>query len=348
MPRPGPPIPVGATGPGLNYTDPYPLLNGALVPQTGWPCVLLDHFAPRPERVANLWVVQEWECPQELGTETWPALKVLHFDAQGHLVPCDPRLLLAQVVGRPVLILAQGNLTTPDVALGGLLWTHSWLTRHHALPPDAVLISFDWASARTSSRRVVDINEKGRRGIVGGYHLANFLQTFPPGTRVCLLGHSFGGRVILSALHLLAGGALRDRAGGTPVRLCQSCPDLHLRGVIVEAAIDHDWLDPGERLGSSLAACEALLNLYNSRSTPVRLYPLLWNSDHHRSLAHVALLPRDRQRIGPLLLERYAERDVADLINSEHTLLRLLAHPEAARCIAPYTWATPPAVPTSP
>jgi hypothetical protein len=276
-----------------------------------------------------------------------PYLKVLHFDDHGRLVCCDLSLLLAQTVGRPVLILAQGNLTTPDVAIGGLLWTHSWLEKHHCLPPDIVLISFDWAAARTDSCRLVDINEKGRRAFVGGYHLARLLQAFPPCSRVCLLGQSFGGRVVLSALQVLAGGDLKDTAHGMPARLPELRKDLHLRAVIIEAAVDRHWIDIGERLGCALTACEGLLNLYNSRSRPVRWYPMLLNGDHHRSLANVGLLPQDRSRLGPLL-ERYTQRDVTDLIGSEHTLLRLLAHPQAARCIAPYVWTEPPPLPTTP
>jgi hypothetical protein len=50
--------------------------------RTGWPFVFLDHFQPRPDRVGRFWIVQTRDCPQEMGTDPWPCLKVLHFDAR--------------------------------------------------------------------------------------------------------------------------------------------------------------------------------------------------------------------------------------------------------------------------
>ena len=58
---------TGATGPGIDNRSCRPFLNGALDPATGWPQVFLDHFAPRPERVAGLRVVQVRAAPIALG-----------------------------------------------------------------------------------------------------------------------------------------------------------------------------------------------------------------------------------------------------------------------------------------
>src|SRR5262249_19316748 len=149
--------------------------------------------------------------PQVMGTDPWPTLKVLHYDDQGDLVERDPRELLAQCAGRVVLVQVQGSLTTPDIAVGGLLWTASWLRRNRALRDGAVVVAFDWPSQRIYRLDARDINEKGRRAYVAGYHLARFLQAFPTESRVCLLGQSYGGRVVPSALHLLGGGALNSQ-----------------------------------------------------------------------------------------------------------------------------------------
>src|SRR4051812_48787577 len=81
-----------------------------------------------------------------LGSDPWNCLKVQHFDRDGQLVGRDPMELFAQSVGHPVLIQVQGNLTTADIALGGLLWTHTWLGFNRALPPDTVVVAFDWPS----------------------------------------------------------------------------------------------------------------------------------------------------------------------------------------------------------
>ena len=139
-----------------------------------------------------------------MGTDPWSCLKVRHFDSRGDLVDVDPAILFAQTIGKPVLIQVQGSLTTPDVALGGLLWTHSWFQRHRAMLPETVVIAFDWPSQRIYRNDVRDINEKGRRAYVAGYHLARFVQGFPAESRICLLGQSYGGRVVPSAAFRIA------------------------------------------------------------------------------------------------------------------------------------------------
>lgn len=341
-PRPGSLFDPGASGPGISQSNNESFLDGAFDPRTGWPFVLLDHFQPRPEKVENLWIVQTRDCSQEMGADPWPGLKVLHMDEQGTWARRDPSELLAKVVGHPVLVLVQGNLTTPEIALGGLLWTHSWLRYNRALTPDVIVIAFDWPSQRIHRLDVRDVNEKSRRTYVAAYHLARFLQAMPTQGRICLLGQSYGGRVVPAALHLLGGGCLDSQSHDLPVRLATLRPDLHLRGVVVAGASDRHWLDPGERLDRTLVACEAFLNLYNRRDEALTLYPFLIRSGHHRALGRAGLSAGDLKRLGPLAA-RYAERDVHDLLGREHTLLDAVANPRIAQWVAPYVWNDRPA-----
>ena len=76
------------------------------------------------------------------------------------------------------------------------MWSQTWLRENRALPPDAVVIAFDWPSQRIYQNDVRDINEKGRRAYIAGYHLARFVLEFPPSSRICFLGQSYGGRVV--------------------------------------------------------------------------------------------------------------------------------------------------------
>jgi hypothetical protein len=119
-----------------------------------------------------------------MGTDPWPQLHVRHFDSQGDLVNADVADLFAQAAGSPVLIQVQGSLTTPDTALGGLLWTHNWLERNRSMLPGTVVVAFDWPSQRIYRNDARDINEKGRRSYVAAYHLARFVQEFRPESRV--------------------------------------------------------------------------------------------------------------------------------------------------------------------
>lgn len=340
-PTPGSLIDPGASGPGIGSTSRDIFLGGALDPRSGWPFVLLDFFAPRPEQVERFWIVETRECPQVMGSDPWAKLKVLHFDAEGQLVPRDPGELFAQAVGRPVFIQVQGSLTTPDIALGGLMWSAAWLRENQALPPDAVVIAFDWPSQRVYDSDYRDINEKGRRAYVAGYHLAKFLLEFPSSGRITLLGQSYGGRVVPSALHLLGGGCLNSQDHDSPVRLPGLRPDLQLRAIILAAASDHDWLNPEQRFDRALHACEGLLNLYNRRDEALAQYPLLWRSGHQRALGRLGLKQSDLDRLGPLAA-RYEEHDIHDQLGREHTLLDSVANRQIARWMAPYLWSPDP------
>lgn len=341
-PIPGSAFDPGASGPGLGYSNSELFLDGALDPRSGWPFVFLDHFAPRPERLEAFWMVQTRDCSQEMGVDPWPCLRVLHFDHRGDLIARPPQELMAQAAaGRPVLIQVQGNLTSADIALGGLLWTHSWLQHHGGLTRDAVVVAFDWPSERQYRNDLRDVDEKSRRAYVAAYQLARFVQAFPPGSRICLLGQSFGGRVVPSALHLLGGGSLNSQSHDAPVRLPFTRCDLHVRGVIIAGASDHNWLDPGERLERALYGCEAFLNLYNRRDEALLFYPWLKRSGHHKALGRVGLDNRDFRELGPLAA-RYEEHDLHDLLGNEHTLLDAVANPQIARWIAPYSWSPDP------
>jgi len=340
-PRPGSQFDPGAGGPGISQNGTENFLDGALDPRTGWPFVFLDHFQPRPERLNQVWVVQTRDCPQELGSNPWPNLKVLRFDAKGRTVERPAAELFAETVGHPVLVQVQGSLTTPDAAIGGLLWTHSWLQHHRSLGPDAVVIAFDWPSQRIYGEDLRDINEKGRRAFVAAYHLAVFLSSFPTESRICLVGQSYGGRVVPSALHVLGGGQLHGNKHEPTAQLAATPPDLHVNAVVIGAASDHNWLDPGQRLDRALYGFEGFLNLYNRKDEALLLYPSLIRSGHRRALGRVGLSNGDFDKLGPLA-SRYEEHDVHDILGPEHTLLDAVANPKIARWMAPYAWTKDP------
>jgi esterase/lipase superfamily enzyme len=126
-----------------------------------------------------------------------------------------------------------------------------------------VFVVFDWPSERVLPNLILDLNEKARRSRVASYHLARFLQTAPSGSRICLLGQSDGGRIVLTTLHLLSGAPLAAFWSEPEVQLSSGRTDLRLRAVVLDAAAGHHWLNPGERLHQALPVCESLLNLRN-------------------------------------------------------------------------------------
>ena len=286
--------------------------------------------APCPE----YWMLATRGCPQVLGTDPAPFLRAYRLES-GRLACRDPAELIAASPGRPVILLIHGSYFTARMAAAEGLGIRRDLAAFGVIPPDALVVEFDWPSQLTTPNLIRDANEKARRAYVAGYHLARFLRRFPEGTRVSLVGHSHGALAALSALHLLGGGVLENGHEATVLASCG--PRLRLRAVAIAPACDRHWLAPGERLGQSLAACEGVLCLYNPLDPALITHPFGRYSEHRRALGKAGMsadgLP------GPLIT-RYQEMNIAPLLGPRHTFRGTTARPVIARSMAPYLWAS--------
>lgn len=138
-------------------------------------------------------------------------------------------------------------------------------------------IAWSWPSDRVRGRIARDARIKAAYAEIEGYQLARFVADLSPGVPVSLVGFSFGARVITAAAHLLGGGSLRGR------RLDDPAPPRPLRGVLLAAGLDRDWIVPGNRHGQALAVCERMLLLVNHHDRVLRYYPRI--SDDRRTPA---------------------------------------------------------------
>jgi len=289
----------------------------------------------------RMWIVTARACPKEVGSDLWSSVRIYQLDESRHLMERRLKDLWRHVHGRPVLIQIQGIEVTLELAVDGMIKTRSWLENQHALPPDAVLITFDWPSHAGYFSPIKNVNEECRRAIVAGSHLAQLVQAFPPDSRVCLFGHSHGGRAIAACLHLFGGGSL-GRSDSTPeFRLDRTRSDLRIRAVAIAAGIDHHWLAPGEKLGNALQGCEVFFNLYNRKDPLLFFYPLMANGDHSSALGRIGMSWRNKERLGPLM-PRYVERDIGPHVGVSHRLDGVLACPSLAGWLRPYTWSNEP------
>lgn len=315
-------------------------LGRAFDPSAAIPAPLFENI-PGPPILPlrpEFWIVHTRGTPQVMGSE--PGLEVIQFDGFGRRVCRELGELLARSIGRPIVIVTHGNGYDHSTAISSAIAIQEAMMRRGALPPDALLIVFDWPSEQIYHNVLRDINEKARRAYVAGYHLARFVETFPTGSRICLIGHSYGSTSVGAALHLLGGGAIDSQANDPPVALPALRPDLQLRAVLLAAAIDHQWFNPGERMDRALPAAEAVLNAHNHRDRALIYYPYSRRSDNHRALGQVGLLARDLEQLGPIA-GRLESFDIHPLLGNEHTFLGTVAHPTVARRMAPYTWAAP-------
>jgi esterase/lipase superfamily enzyme len=178
----------------------------------------------------------------------------------------------------------------------------------------------------------VDIAILGRRSAAHSMYLANLISQLPPEQRVAVLGHSHGARATVAALHLLGGGALEN---GQALPAGHSVP-RHLRAVLIAAAIDHQWLNPGERYGQALVTPERVLLMRNSRDATLGIYPLR-KGVGPRALGQYGLGQDDRFILGSLGA-KVDELDAAEFAAWHHRFAAYHEHPELASAIVPYVY----------
>jgi hypothetical protein len=300
------------------------------------PGLLVLLFGQAHAQPPEYWYVSTRACPQVLGAEPGPSLQVCRFDSQGSVSRCDPGELHAAANRRPVIFLIHGSYYTAPMAVTEGPRIRNNLAAHGALTPDAIVVTFDWPSEFAHPNVIRDANDKARLSFVGGFQLARFLQGFPAGTRISLVGHSHGGLVALSALQLLAGGTLDTGEEATVLR--EASPTLRLRAVVISAGSDRDWLDPGGRLDHALAASEGVLCLYNPLDPVLIVHPFGRYSDQRRALGKSGMSDADQERLGPLG-GRYFQQSIALQLGPRHTFRGTVANPEIVAWMRPYTWA---------
>jgi hypothetical protein len=110
----------------------------------------------------------------------------------------------------------------------------------------------------------------------------------------------------------------------------------HLRAVLLAAAIDHDWLNPGERYGQALLAPEKVLVMRNSRDATLGIYPLRKGLGE-RALGRCGLGADDRFALGPIG-SKVVEMDVARFADWHHGFAHYHEQPALAAAMLPYVY----------
>lgn len=289
------------------------------------------------------WIVSSRECSQRLSQMrncrlgVWEVeLPSLFSDATNGEMPirtqrCERNEAVFQqalIPGVPVVVFVHGSYISQERAVRYSRETFRWLRQAHPGQP-LQFICYTWPSDPITFLPQVDFNELDDRAGVNGFYLSRVLHHIPLECPVSLIGHSQGAGTVVSALHLLGGGAIEG------YRLAPEADRGHrVRLILAAAAIDHQWLNPGERYGQTLSRTETLLNLVNRRDWALGFYHLrAVNSG--RAVSRLGFLNEDFQQMGPLA-QKIQQLDVTRAIGRDHTWPSYYAVPALARSISDY------------
>ena len=241
--------------------------------------------------------------------------------------------------GVPVCIVTHGSLVSWDDLMMESPRVYQWLK---CAAPDKPLqvVFFTWPSndLPLGFCPQIDFGILGRRAEYNGLYLSQLVTQVPSACPISFFGHSYGTRTIAATLHLFGGG---DVLG---YRLNHSCGIGHrVRTVFAASAIDHHWLNPGDRFGRALGQTEALLVTLNERDLALHFYDIrsLWG---HTALGDEGFHRSDLRAIG-WQAAKLSTLDVAPLLGCGHTWYHFYTHPQIAWSIGPWIFMGEPSLP---
>ena len=246
----------------------------------------------------------------------------------------------AMIPGVPICVMIHGSFVTEETVAEDSCRTFRWLRQAAPdLPLNVVFISWpsdgiftlDPSIAASSLIPAVDVEILGRRAELNGCRIAKLTQRFPTESPVCLLGHSHGARMVSSAMHFLGGGELQG------IRVCDG-PSHRVRGILAAAAMDHDWLVPGQRYDRALCGAECVLNLRAKKDWALAIYPLR-HPFSQGALGRVGFTEKDRVQLGARA-PQVANFDVSDALGGGHIWPRYYEQPGIAAAIVPWVYFT--------
>lgn len=290
----------------------------------------VDSHCPDEPFGTDYWIISSQRCPQS-GV---PCCCGCRFDYYYYgNGPCGQRLDRASFhrwlkPGVPVCIVVHGSYLTEETVRSDSRRVYRWI---RSAAPDRRLqvVFYHWPSESVVPLLPhLDVAILGRRSEFNGFYLAQLVADVPQECPVSLLGHSHGARTVSAGLHLLAGGCVRGyrfRSGGIA--------DRRLRAVFIAAAMDHHWLDPGERFERAVWPVECLLNLRNDDDFALSLYPLR-RPFSSRALGRAGFQRQDLRRLG-WFVSKVAQLEVAPRVGMGHGWAHYYNHPEIAAFLAP-------------
>ncbi len=317
------------TIPDLGPELPSQAVNGSTIaPALG------DHCHP------DFWIVSSRGCQQGLVRRSVCCrFDFARYDGQ-HRWSDEREFLASMKPGIPVCIVVHGSFVRPVDVVPDSVNMYRWI---RAAAPEQPLhvVFYTWPSGgittldpRNPASTIIpafDIVLLGGRAEFNGFYLGRLISKIPAHHRVSLFSHSHGVRVTASALHLIGGGKIAGR------RLCACGHQGHrIRVVFAAAAIDHDWLNPGQRYGHAMYPTECLLNFKSRHDLALKIYPLQ-RLFARRALGRTGFLPKDRAKLG-WLKGKISELNITHLVEYGHMIPHYYRQPRIASWMSPWLY----------
>jgi hypothetical protein len=272
--------------------------------------ILPEHFS-RPLCI----FVRSQSCPQMAGTSEPACDFQYHYPGpEGLYHPVDgAELFQALPPDVPVLILVHGSFVDFDQE-PDLLEAFEWIRSGSEDQPILVLC-YRWPSKAGCKVLLgsIAVCELAQRSEFNGFYLAQLINEIPCENSVRLLGHSHGCRMVCSALHLLSGGQVDGKCLPST-----SWSERAVRVTFFSAAMDHDWLNPGQKYDRAIHRMCWLQNHSHSLDWALLTYPFRYPGSS-RALGQTGFTKKDLRELGTQA-EKIQQFDSHGLKHWRHSL----------------------------
>ncbi|MEW4486781.1 alpha/beta hydrolase [Thalassoglobus sp. JC818] len=278
------------------------------------------------------WIVSSRRSVQTIHHKNRPAwgLDAYYCPGNGQIVGSNLASLKAQLVpGIPVCVFSHGSFVTFESQAQQAARAAAYF-RSAANGQPLQLIFFTWPSDGPYSYIApVDVTVRGKRAEFNGFHMATLISSIPESCPVTVIGHSHGSRVALAAMQLASGGPVQDHYYTGSIGNSR-----RLRVILAAGAMDHNWLNPGERYGVALNRVECLLNLRNQNDLALAWYPLS-RPFAKRAIARSGITSRDMRTLG-YNAQKIRQVDITNRLGSNHQWPEYYSDPVVLGTILPY------------
>jgi esterase/lipase superfamily enzyme len=288
----------------------------------------------RADDARQLWLVSTRDiADKDDKNGTPPSVRYWRFQDNCQWADADAKKFHAgDADAMPTIIFIHGNRTDADDAVDAGFHAYRTILADVGDRPFRFVI-WSWPADRIFRRRLDDVLRKAAYSDTESRRLAKWLNAMPPGAKISLIGHSFGSRIIVGALQLLAGGEVAgDKLPEKITAAWASGKRNPIRAVLLAPAIDAAALAPCGRQELALSMLDQTAVTVNRRDFALKLYPLLQGPGGPRALG----------RVGPCGIEndqkKIAVLDVTGTVGRTHDCQRYCSAPNLACLWAKYAF----------
>ena len=149
-------------------------------------------------------------------------------------------------------------------------------------------VIWSWPSQKIPMQPIRDVRVKAARSVAQSYYFGSWLTNVDSRTRVTILSSSYGTRIAVGALHLLAGGSVNGN------RVAHGGAHPAIRLFLVQPAFPCDWIVCGGKFGLSTQVVDNLFMAYNSRDFILKQYRRTIKDGKGDALGYTGLPSRGR------------------------------------------------------